>query len=274
MKVVFADDNPSMREIAALSTYLRWRDGPSTNGVNALTTERFSVKMVFIGVDPRVAEIATLATHIRWPDVTPLIATTAAEGLELLEQEAPDVALIHPDFTDMSLHKLIQELRDFSNVPILVLGHQGDEMELITSLSLGADDYVRLPCSLIELMGRMGAILRRRCLSPVHESTELISSGQLSINPASYEVFLGDQRLALSPAEFRLLHLLVRNRGTVVPHSTLERTLRVEHADNSQLVRTSIQRMRQKLGDNSRNPYWIATVHSIGYRFIGPPPDN
>ena len=274
MKVVFADDNPSMREIAALSTYLRWRNPPSTNGVNALTTDRFSVKVVFIGVDPRVAEIATLATHIRWPDVTPLIATTAAEGLELVKQEAPDVALIHPDFTDMSLHKVIQELRDFSNVPILVLGHQGDEMELVTSLSLGADDYVRLPCSLTELMSRMGAILRRLGLSPLHETAEPILSGQLFINPATYDVFLGNQRLTLSSTEFRLLHLLVRSRGNIVSNSTLERTLWEDHADGSKLVKKYIQRVRQKLGDNPRNPYWIATVHGIGYRFIGPPPDT
>jgi DNA-binding response OmpR family regulator len=96
------------------------------------------MKAVYIGVDIRTAEVATLAVHLRWPDVTPLLANTASEGLELVERELPDVVLLHPDFNDLTLGRTIQELRRFTNVPLLVLGHRGDEMEVVTSQELGA----------------------------------------------------------------------------------------------------------------------------------------
>ncbi len=108
------------------------------------------MKVVFIGADPQTAEMAGLSLRLRWPDTTPVVATTAAAGLELVEQYSPDVVLLHPTFSDMSLAEAVQELRRFSNVPLLVLGHQGSETEIVTALQLGADDYVRLPCDMTE----------------------------------------------------------------------------------------------------------------------------
>jgi len=230
------------------------------------------MKVGFIGVDSRTAEVATLAVHLRWPDVDPLVAKTAAEGLEMVELEFPDVVLMHPDFTDMTLSQTIQELRRFSNVPLLVLGHQEDQIEVITSLELGADDYIRLPCDLTEIMIRIWALLRRAESRPEPGTDGAISSGRLSINPATYEVFLSERRLTLSSTEFRLLHLLATNRGTVLAHQTLERVLWGGHSDSSRLVKKYIQRLRRKLGDDARQPTWIARVHGVGYRFIGPPP--
>lgn len=232
------------------------------------------MKAVYIGVDVRTSEIATLAVHLRWPDVTPLIATSAGEGMEMIERELPDVVLLHPDFSDLTLGKAIQEIRRFSNVPLLVLGREGDEMEVVTSLELGADDYVRLPCDLTEIMVRIWALLRRVGIRPSHESEGPISSGRLFINPATYEVFLGERRITLTSTEFRLLHLLVKNRGTVVAHQTLERALWGEHVDSSRLVKKYVQRLRRKLDDDAREPSWIASVHGVGYRFIGPPPNG
>ena len=138
------------------------------------------MKAAFIGADPRTADVATLAVRLRWPDVTPMAVITAAQGLEMVGKEYPDVVLLHPDFTDMTLGKTIQELRWLTNVPVLVLGHCGDEMEVVAALELGADDYIRLPCNLTEIMMRIWALLRRFGLrSP--ESEGALSSGRLSI---------------------------------------------------------------------------------------------
>ena len=232
------------------------------------------MKAVFIGMDLRTSEIATLAVRLRWPDATPLVATSAGEGLEMVEREAPDVVLLHPGFSDLTLGRAIQELRRFSNVPLLVMGRGGDEMEVVTSLELGADDYVRLPCDLTEIMVRIWASLRRVGVRPSQESEGPLSSGRLFINPATYEVFLGDRRVMLTSTEFRLLHLLVKNRGTVVVHQTLERALWGENIDSSRLVKKYVQRLRRKLEDDAREPSWIASVHGVGYRFIGPPPNT
>ncbi|HLF04869.1 MAG TPA: response regulator transcription factor [Dehalococcoidia bacterium] len=229
------------------------------------------MKAAFIGNDTRVFEIATLSLRLRWPDATVPAANTAADGLALVEQTSPDVLLLHPDVADMSLSQTIQELRRISAVPLLVLGYQGDEMEVITALEAGADDYVRLPCDLTEIMTRVWALLRRADFRPTQPGESTVQSGRLLINPSTYEVFFNGDRLALTSTEFRLLHLLARNRGVVVQHQALERAIWGEQADNSSgLVKKYVQRLRRKLGDDARMPRWIASVHGVGYRFIGP----
>ena len=232
------------------------------------------MKVVFIGANPRTAEIASLSVRLRWPDATLLQGFTAGEGLELVETQWPDVVLLHPDFTDMSHSSAIRDLRSFSNVPLLVLARQGDEMEAVSSLELGADDYVRLPCDLTELTTRIWALIRRSGMGTPHESESPLVSGRLLVNPATYEAFLGGARLALTTTEFRLLYLLIKNWGIVVSRATLERTMWGDQVDSYGLVKKYVQRLRQKLSDDAKEPYWIASVHGVGYRFIGPTPKN
>jgi DNA-binding response OmpR family regulator len=232
------------------------------------------VKGVFIGASARTAELAAISIRLRWPDAAFLVATTAAQGLELVEQEWPNILLLHPDFSDMPHSRAIHDLRGFSNVPLLVLAHQGDEMEAVSSLELGADDYVRLPCDLTELTARIWALLRRAGHVVAQERESPLLSGRLLMNPATYEAYLGKQRLALTNTEFRLLHLLVKNWGIVVARGTLERTLWGEQADSYGLVKKYVQRLRYKLGDDTREPFWIASIHGVGYRFIGPTPKS
>jgi two-component system KDP operon response regulator KdpE len=237
-----------------------------------MASQGVKMKVVFVGADARTAEMALMSVRLRWPDSTSSIATAGRDGLELVERVAPDVVILHPNFTDISLAKTIQELRGFTNVPLIVLGTQGDEMEVVTALETGADDYVRLPCDLTEMTTRVWALLRRVGFSKTHDQESPLLSGRLLINPATYEVFLGDERLMLTSTEFRLLYLLVRSRGTVVSHQAVERALWGDQMDSSGLVKKYVQRLRRKLRDDSREPRWIASVHGVGYRFIGPAP--
>ncbi len=230
------------------------------------------MKVVVIGASPRIVEIANVSVRLRWPDASLLSCSTARKGLDLVEQEWPNMVIAHPDFNDSTLSTLIQELRGFSNVPLLVLGSEGDEMEAVTSLELGADDYVRLPCDLTELTTRIWALMRRAGTTASYETENPLTSGHLMVNPATYEAFLSGRRLTLTTTEFRMLFLLIKNWGIVVSRQTLERTLWGERVDSYGLVKKYVQRLRQKLGDDAREPFWIANVHGVGYRFIGPTP--
>jgi DNA-binding response OmpR family regulator len=228
------------------------------------------MKVLLIGVDPNNAEMVVLSLRLRWPDTRPLVATQAREGVDLVERELPDVIIVQPSFTDMSLSQVIVEIRGFSEIPLVVLGEDGGQQEAIKALELGADDYIRSPYGFVELVARVVALLRR---VPGREPGGVeapILSGSLVVNPATYEVFLGERRITLTSTEFRLLYLLVNNRGMVVPHRLLERTLWGERVDSSSLAKKYIQRLRQKLGDDCRKPQWIANVHGVGYRFVGP----
>jgi DNA-binding response OmpR family regulator len=232
------------------------------------------MKVILISVDPRCVQMAAQSVRLRWPDMALTVADSAAEGLELVEHESPDVVLMNADFNDMSLSQAIQELRRFSDVPLIVMGHRGDVIEVVTALELGADDYVRLPCNLTEMMSRIWALLRRVGNSrPVQEGEAPLRSGALVINPATYEVFLEERRVSLTSTEFRLLHLLVKNQGVVLSHQALERGLWGRHwVESVGLGKKYIQRLRRKLGDDAHEPRWIVSVRGVGYRFIGPKP--
>ena len=232
------------------------------------------MKAVFIGSNSEIADMAWLSQRLRWPDATPLVATTASAGLELVERESPDVVLLHPTFSDMSLPEAVQALRRYSNVPLLVLSHQGGETEIVTALELGADDYLRLPCDMTEMMARVWALLRRVGAIARQEEERPLRSGDLLVNPITYEVFLGDRRVVLTSTEFRVLLLLLKNRGIVVSHETLGRTLWGEEVDSSGLVKKYVQRVRRKLGDTVLEPRWIVSIHGTGYRFVGPASDS
>ena len=231
------------------------------------------MKAVFIGADADVAELVGLSIRLRWPNTTPQVATTASDGLQIVKQTSPDVVLLQVGLSDMSLSRVLQQLRDFCNAPLIVLGQQGSGTEVVTALEMGADDYVRLPCELTEMMARVWALLRRVADKTYHEGERPMRSGELFINPATHEVFLDNRRVMLTPTEFRFLYLLVKNRGSVVSHQTVERTLWGEEADSSGLTKKYVQRVREKLGDTAQNPSWIASVHGVGYRFVGPRPE-
>jgi two-component system, OmpR family, alkaline phosphatase synthesis response regulator PhoP len=231
------------------------------------------MRVVFIGADARIAVLAAQSCAMAWPASKLSVATTATDGLKLVEHGAPDLVLLHPDFSDLSLSAAITWLRRFSNIPLLVLGQSGDEMEVVTALELGADEYVRLPCPMAELIVRLRALLRRSGIGMSLKSEDPFISGPLLINPATYEVFINGQPLALTYREFQLLHLLAKNQGRVVSRQHLEQAIWGEAVDGSGGLSTYIRRLRQKLGAPAWKPCWIASVKGIGYRFIGPASD-
>ena len=231
------------------------------------------MKVIFIGGDDETADLAQMSVRIRWPEAASLVAATAQEGIEAAGEFSPDVVLLNPPFPDMSLSKAIQGVRRFSHVPLMVLDRGGNPMEGVTALEMGADAYVRLPCELTEMMARVSALLRRFVGKTYHEGERPVRSGELFINPATYEVFMGSREVMLTSTEFRLLFLLVKNRSSVVSHETLERTLWGENSDSSRLVKKYVQRLRQKLGDTAQDPIWITSLHGVGYRFVGPKPE-
>jgi DNA-binding response OmpR family regulator len=232
------------------------------------------MKTVLIAADPATTKFAALALRLRWPDVKPVAAPTVAECFAKTDQHSTDLVLLQPRSQGMELIEAIEEVRKFTAAPLLVLGCQDDHVEAVTALSSGADDYIKLPCNLTELTMRIWAAMRRTGMTINQENGAPLRAGQLLLNLASHEAFLGTKPIHLTSTEFRLLHMLVKNSNAVVSHSTLESTLWGEDADAHGLVKKYVQRLRRKLGDDAKAPRWIACIHGSGYRFIGPPPVN
>lgn len=230
------------------------------------------MQVLMVGIGQDTVDMAEIGIRIRWSAATFESVATAKEGLEFAEQFPPDVILLNPRFPDMSLTEAIQGFRRASHTPMLVLG-EGSEMEVVVALEMGADDFVRVPFELTELMARVGALLRRVETSTSHETEKPVQSGALFINPATYEVFLHNRPVTLTSTEFRVLYALITKWGSVVTHQTMEQTIWGSNADSSGLVKKYIQRLRQKLGDSFEDSSWIASVHGVGYRFVGPKPE-
>ncbi len=230
------------------------------------------MKVLFFCLEGSKVEQMTLALRLRWPDLRPLVASQGKVGLEVLEEEEPDLVMLCQDLDDMGIGAAIKEIRRFSDVPIVVAVEsiEHSEIEIVKALEAGADDYIRLPCNLMEVMARVVALMRRVGAAKQRSDETPIRCGDLLINPATYEVFLGSTRLVLTPTEFKLLYLLAKNRHMTLSQEFIQRVIWADDIEAADALKKYIQRLRRKLGDDARNPTWIKTVHGVGYRFSSP----
>ncbi len=229
-------------------------------------------KAVFIGADTQAAEVARLGICLRWPSVTVTVTTNATEGLDLVKEERPDLVLIRPDFTDQSMAEAIRKIRIISNVPLIVLNDQGNDLEGFTALAAGADEYVQLPCDISELTFKIWSLLRRTEMDGSGDEGSTLASGELKIDAATHQVSMGNRELTLTPVEFQLTLLLVKNCGNVISRETIEREISKSGLGKLGSLKQHVMHLRRKLEDNARKPRWIVTVPGVGYRFIGPAP--
>ena len=232
------------------------------------------MKGLFIGFETAMAEQVQLAVRFRWPDATVSVANNPDVGLELVEREAPDVVILQSNTKGKPSSQVIRDLRSFSDVPLIVLGSSdgGDEMDDVKALDAGADDFIRDGDGLLALAARLVALMRRVWRLSISSDDRPISNGSLLLDPATYEVFIGTNRISLTSTEFRLLHLLLKRTGTVAGHRLLEMSLWGDRVDSSALVKKYVHRLRQKLAHQAPDGHrWIVSVHGVGYRFVGAP---
>ncbi len=230
------------------------------------------MKVVFFSQDGSRVEQMTLALQLQWPDVSSLVASQGGFGLQVIEQAEPDIVILCEDLPDLGICDAIREIRRFSHIPIIVATEHegGSEMHAVKALELGADDYIEMPCNLMVVMARVMALLRRVGVSEKRSEEPTIVCGDLVIDPANHEVYLGSEPLALTPTEFKLLHLLARHRHMTLPQSFIHRVMWGDEVQVGDTLKKYIQLLRRKLGDDARNPTWIKTVYGGGYRFTAP----
>jgi two-component system, OmpR family, KDP operon response regulator KdpE len=196
-----------------------------------------------------------------------LLAATAAEGLALAATRTPDLIILDIGLPDMEGHAVLAELRQWSQLPVLMLSVRDAESEKVRALDRGANDYMTKPFGIQELMARLRALLRNRPGEP--EVPPRYDDGRLSIDLARREVSLDGAPLALTRKEFAVLAMLLRHAGRVVTQQQLLREVwGPTHTGDSQYLRIVIGKLRQKLGDDPANPRWLKTEPGVGHRFI------
>jgi two-component system KDP operon response regulator KdpE len=195
-----------------------------------------------------------------------LPAGTVAEALQVASLQRPDAAILDLVLPDGDGVEVCRALREWSTMPILVLSAVGDEDHKVRALEAGADDYVTKPFSPRELVARLQAVLRR---STPKAGEPVIDADGLQIDLAARVVRRDGQDIHLTPIEFDLLRVLVRNRGRLLTHrALLEDVWGHAYVDDVATLRTNIARLRRKIErQDEPGPRYIRTDPGVGYRF-------
>lgn len=199
-------------------------------------------------------------------DFAVFAATDAHEGLKKINTVAPDLIILDLMLPGMNGFDLCKRIRQSSSVPIIMLTARGDLMDKVVGLELGADDYLPKPFEPRELVARIQAVLRRARHTGSDRRRHF---GPLSIDFHRLQAWMDKTPVPLTTNEFAALDLLVRHAGKALDRDELLQTLRGIDSDAfNRAVDITISRLRQKLGDDPKNPQFIKTVWNVGYMFI------
>ncbi|MGC8495516.1 MAG: response regulator [Syntrophobacteraceae bacterium] len=193
-------------------------------------------------------------------------AVNPEEGLRSLKSHAPDLIILDVMLPGMNGFELCKIIREDQTVPIIMLTARGDVTDRVVGLELGADDYLAKPFEPRELVARIQAVLRRSADISI---PQVRSFGRLRIDAGKRAAFLDGQPLFLTTNEFAALLLLARNPGKVLDRDRILQELRgIDSEAFNRSVDITVSRLRQKLGDDSKNPSFIKTVWGVGYAFV------
>ncbi len=196
------------------------------------------------------------------------VAGTVAEALALAPTLKPDLVLLDVMLPDGSGYDVCRELRRDSQVPIIMLTARGEETDRVVGLELGADDYVVKPFSARELVARIRAVLRRTDAAGRRALPDVLEVGALQLDPDRRSVSLAGSALELTRKEYELLHVLMREAGSVVSRERLlDEVWDVNWFGSTKTLDVHVSALRRKLGDDSVAPRYIHTVRGVGFRF-------
>ncbi|MBI4282755.1 MAG: response regulator transcription factor [Chloroflexi bacterium] len=230
------------------------------------------MKALIVDDDVDIGDMVALCFEIRWPEATVLVAQNGTKGIELFDDEHPDIVILDLGLPDIDGLEVCRRIRENSDVPIIILTVRDQKKDIVRGLEAGADDYITKPFNQMEFMARSQAVLRR---TQNHLGNQRLSfeNEQLVIDPDSREVRVQGELACLTPREYNLLYLLASNAGKPLSHvEILVKVWGQEYADAYDYLKTYVQHLRQKLGDNASAPVFIATERGIGYKFIAKSP--
>lgn len=196
-------------------------------------------------------------------------AFNGKQAIQKIRDFTPDVILLDVMMPDLDGFEVLETIRDFSNVPVIMLTAKGEEDDRVRGLEGGADDYITKPFSPRELVSRIKAVLRRTegVTGSTHGILEI--DERLKIDFDRREIWLEGKLVKLRPTEYRLLYHLVQNAGWVVSHDQLlQKVWGYEYRNEPHYVRLYINYLREKLEKDPSNPVYILTERGVGYRFV------
>ena len=235
-----------------------------------IATARKETGMKVLVVDDEMPIVEAVAYNLRKEGFQTATAGNAEQCMESFRTFQPDLIVLDVMLPSASGFDICRALRKHSNVPIIMLTARADEMDRVVGLELGADDYIVKPFSMRELLARVKTILRRAGNTPEAAPERPIQDGDLIIDPARFEVRVGDRRVDLSPKEFELLRFLVTHPDQVFSRqSLLDRVWGTDAYVEDRTVDVHIRWLREKVEVEPSRPERIITVRGVGYKVRG-----
>ena len=219
-------------------------------------------------VDDELAIIKFLRANLEANGFEVIAAMDGAEALESIERELPDLVILDIIMPKLDGFEVCRRIREWSQIPIIMLSAKDVEEDKVKCLDLGADDYITKPFGINELMARVKSVFRRTDSAVATPTQPSFTSGDLQINFVERRVFVAGNEVRLTPTEYSLLQELVLNAGKVLTHSDLlKKVWGPEYGQESEYLRVFIGRLRAKLEPAPTKPRYINTVPGVGYRF-------
>lgn len=229
-------------------------------------------RLLVIDDEPQILRLLTISLESQQHEV--FTAALGKQGLAMLAVEQPDLVILDLGLPDIDGQEVLRRLREFSDVPVIVLSVRSHEKDKVQALDSGANDYLEKPFGVKELLARIRATLRTRLATDQVQSN--YDDGHLRIDYLGHIVTLQGERVRLSPKEYDLLVELAKHPGQILTqHYLLKKFWGPSHVDDSHYLRIFVRQIRTKLGDDPMCPKYIETEPGVGYRFLGgdePPP--
>jgi two-component system, OmpR family, KDP operon response regulator KdpE len=220
--------------------------------------------ILIIDDEPQIRRLLTVTLEANEYQVLP--AVTGKEGLVLAAQHRPSLIILDIGLPDLSGKEVLTRLREWSNVPVVILSVQSDEKGKVAALDAGADDYVTKPFNTEELLARLRVALRH---SIKQEEASVFQVKDLVVDLATRHITVNGKEIKLTATEYDLLRFLVRHAGKVVTHRQILREVwGPGHDNDTHYLRVYIAHLREKIEKNPEQPELILTELSVGYRLF------
>ena len=222
--------------------------------------------ILVIDDEPQILRaIRTILTEKQFRVTT---ASRGEEGLTLAATHEPDLIILDLGLPDMDGVEVCTRLREWTQIPIIILSVRDSERDKVAALDMGADDYLTKPFGIEELLARVRVALRHAA-NRKGEQSKVVKAGNLTIDLAWHIVKRGEEEVKLTGIEYKLLAYLTANHGRVLTHqSILSHVWGPADADHTEYLRVYMRQLRKKLEDDPERPQHILTEPGIGYRFI------
>ncbi len=219
-------------------------------------------------VDDEPSILKFLRANLESKGYEVLTVLDGAEALQIIEMELPDVVILDIMMPKMDGFEVCRRLREWSQIPIIMLSARGDESDKVKCLDLGADDYTTKPFGASELIARVRAVLRRTEAAATIPTQPSFTSSDLKINFAKRQVTIAGNEVKLTPTEYALLQEFVLNTGKVLTHIyLLNKVWGSEYREDTQYLHVFVRRLRAKLEPDPKDHKCITTVPGVGYQF-------